>query len=170
MAGILCRFQMSDQITSPRESLLTEGCNSPQVTKYRIPDIHSGRGKVRFVEGTLQKSTGGQDHIPCAGAQAQSEYTHNQDSIAQIAIHTSPLSHAPSSIFGVDGRTQSPSDKPDSAHLITTLFRGQLAEFGHQWLNSTTTVFIGERLARKRIWEIFLAGFQRPPRYGGRGD
>ncbi len=71
VAGILGRFEMSDQITSPRKSLLTEFGLPTEVTQYRVPDIDRGRGKVGFIEGTLQKSTGGQDHVPCAGAQAQ---------------------------------------------------------------------------------------------------
>jgi hypothetical protein len=71
VAWILGCFEMADEIATARKSLLTELGDSAQVAKNGIPDIDGGRGEVRFVEGTLQKSTSGQDDIPCAGAQAQ---------------------------------------------------------------------------------------------------
>src|ERR1035438_5043249 len=71
VARILGCFEMSDKITSARKGLPTKLGHSAKVAQNRIPDIDGGRGEIRFVEGTLQKSTGGQDDIPCAGAQAQ---------------------------------------------------------------------------------------------------
>src|SRR5450631_1410544 len=71
VAGILGCFEMADEIAAARKSLLTELGDSAQVTKNGVPDVDRGRGEIRLVEGTLQKSAGGQDNIPCAGAQAQ---------------------------------------------------------------------------------------------------
>jgi hypothetical protein len=64
---------MSDKIAAARESLLTEYGLGAQMTQNGVPDGYRGRGKVGFVEGTLQKSTGGQDDFPRAGAQAESD-------------------------------------------------------------------------------------------------
>src|SRR5579859_1878471 len=68
VTGIFGVFEMSDEIAASRERLLTELGLSAEVAKNRVPDINGGRGKVGFIEGTLQKSTGGQDDFPCAGA------------------------------------------------------------------------------------------------------
>jgi hypothetical protein len=62
---------MADEIAAARKGLLTELGDSAQVAKNGVPDVDGGRGEIRLVEGTLQKSTGGQDDIPCAGAQGQ---------------------------------------------------------------------------------------------------
>ena len=62
---------MSDQIASAGKGLLAEFGHAAQVAEDGIADIGRGRGEIRFIEGTLQESTGGQDDVPCAGAQAQ---------------------------------------------------------------------------------------------------
>ena len=71
MPGILGRFQMSDQIAAAWKSLLTKLGDSAKVAQDGIPDVDRSRGEIRFAHGALQKSTGGQDDVPCAGAQAQ---------------------------------------------------------------------------------------------------
>ena len=71
VARILGGIEMSDKIASAGKSLLSKLGHSAQVAQHGIADIDCGRGEIGFVEGTLQKSTGGQDDIPCAGAQAQ---------------------------------------------------------------------------------------------------
>src|SRR5690242_16825085 len=70
VARILGCFEMSDEVASARKRLLTEFGLRAQVAKYGVPDVDRGRGEVGFIQGTLQKSTGGQDNVPCAGAQA----------------------------------------------------------------------------------------------------
>src|SRR5579871_1486979 len=60
VTGILGGFEMSDEVTATRKGLLTKLGDSAKVAKNGVPDIDGGRGKVRFIEGTLQKSTGGQ--------------------------------------------------------------------------------------------------------------
>jgi hypothetical protein len=64
---------MADEIASAWKSLLTELGQATQVAEHGVSDVCRGRGKVGFIEGTLQKSTGGQDDIPRAGAQTQRE-------------------------------------------------------------------------------------------------
>ena len=71
VAGILGGFEMADKIASAGKSLLTELGDSAQVAENGVADIDGGRGEIRFVEGALQKSTGGQDNVPCAGAQGK---------------------------------------------------------------------------------------------------
>jgi len=48
------------------------------VAEDGIADIGRGRGEIGFIEGTLQESAGGQDDVPCAGAQAQRKNNETQ--------------------------------------------------------------------------------------------
>ena len=68
VAGIFGRFEVADQIASTRKSLLAELSHAAQVAKHGIADIGCGRGEIGFIQGALQKSAGGQDNFPCAGA------------------------------------------------------------------------------------------------------
>src|SRR5208337_3141123 len=67
MSGVLGRFQMSDQVAAARESLLAEFGHRVEMTEDGISDGNGCRRKVRFIHGALQKSTGGQDHLPRTG-------------------------------------------------------------------------------------------------------
>jgi hypothetical protein len=71
MPGILSGFEMPDQIAAAWKGLLAELGDSAKVAQDGIPDVDGSRGEIRFAHGALQKSTGGQDDVPCAGAQAQ---------------------------------------------------------------------------------------------------
>ena len=73
VAGILGRLEMADQVASAGKGLLAELGDAAQMAEHGIADVGRGGGEVGFIEGTLQKSTGGQDDIARAGAQAQAK-------------------------------------------------------------------------------------------------
>jgi hypothetical protein len=64
---------MSYQVAAARKRLLAELGYAAQVAEHGVADIDRGAREIRFVEGALQQSAGGQNNIPRAGAQAQRE-------------------------------------------------------------------------------------------------
>src|ERR1700756_3996020 len=105
---------MADQIASARKGLLAEYGYATKMTENRISNINRCGREVGLIQRALQQSTGGHDHIACAGAHRKCEKGYCQKGEQQLVLHTSPQSHAPS--FG-----RTPGLKRDfcSGHLIT---------------------------------------------------
>ena len=73
VAGILRSFQMAHEIAAAGKSLLSELGDAAQMAQHGIAHVHRVGGQVRFVEGALQKSSGGQDDVTSARVLAKGE-------------------------------------------------------------------------------------------------
>jgi hypothetical protein len=70
---ILRGIEMTDQVAAAGKSLLAKLGDTAQVAEHGIANVDGGRGQIGFIEGALQKSTGGQNDVPRAGAQGEDE-------------------------------------------------------------------------------------------------
>src|ERR1035441_8036832 len=93
VAGIFGGLEVADEIASAREGLLSKFSHGVKVTEDGISNGYGGGGEVWFVEGALQKGTGGQDGFSRAGTQGQSKKGYRKDYVT-AGLHTAPRSHA----------------------------------------------------------------------------
>jgi hypothetical protein len=69
VTGIFGGLEMTDEIASAREGLLSEFRHGVKVTEDGISNGYGRGGEVWFIESALQKGTGGQDGFSRAGTQ-----------------------------------------------------------------------------------------------------